>query len=40
MKNSLMLIHDKIMLKKRTLIEKVNNDLKNMSDRTFQTQKL
>ena len=30
MKNALMLMHDKIMLRKRALIETVNNDLKNI----------
>ena len=30
MKNALMLMHDKIMLRKRTLIETVNDELKNI----------
>jgi len=30
MKNALMLMHDKIMLRKRALIETVNNELKNI----------
>jgi len=30
MKNSLMLLQDKILLKKRVLIEVVNNELKNI----------
>jgi hypothetical protein len=30
MKNALMLLHDRIMLRKRALIESVNNELKNM----------
>ena len=30
MKNSLMLLHDKIMLKKRAIIETVNDQLKNI----------
>ena len=30
MKNALMLLHDRIMLRKRALIETVNDELKNM----------
>ncbi|EPE84952.1 transposase DDE domain protein [Leptospira noguchii str. 1993005606] len=31
---------DKILLRKRTIIESVNDELKNMSDSTYQTSQL